>query len=129
MRHPLTLPLSLAALALLGACNNANQTETVNETIGDPMQDQLKNAAPVELPPPLKSSKSYRCKDNSLVFVDIFADELGANLRTEKEGKATKLTSTTKGGPFEAAGGYKIEGTESPLTVTQPGKPAQSCKG
>lgn len=127
MRNMITLPAALLALASLGACNNKD--DSFNQTIGDPMENQLAHAAPVELPPPLKSSKTYRCKDNSLVYIDLFADELGANLRTEKEGKATKLVAAKKGDPFEATGGYKIEGDGSTLTVTLPGKSAQACKG
>lgn len=120
-------PLCLAAVAALGACNN--KPETFNETIADPMEREMANAGAVELPPALKSSKSYRCKDNSLVFIDLFADDKGANLRTEKDGPSTKLTAAEKGQPLTAEGGYKIEGSGSELTVTLPGKSAQVCKG
>lgn len=126
MRLTLTLSISLLSLAALGACGKA-QPEGFNETIGDPMETQLANAAPVALPPALKASKTYRCKDNSLVYIDFFADEVSANVRTEKEGAPVKLTAPEKGKAF-AAEGYSIEGSGDTVTVSMPGKNSQSCK-
>jgi hypothetical protein len=120
------LPLSLIALATLGACGES-KPESFNDTIADPMATELSNAAPAELPPPLKASKSYRCKDNSLVYIDFFADDLGVNLRTDKAAKPVRLTAPEKGQPFEADG-YKVEGSGSAVTVTLPGKTATACK-
>jgi hypothetical protein len=127
MRHTLILPLSILSLAVLSACNQA-QPEGFNETIADPMENQLANAAPVALPPALKASKTYRCKDNSLIYVDFFADDLTANIRTEKEGAPVKLTAPEKGKAF-AAEGYSIEGSGATITASLPGKGSQSCKG
>lgn len=127
MRHPLLLPISLLALTALGACNK-DQTETVNDTIGDPMENQLAHAAPVELPPALKESKTFRCKDNSLVYVDFFQGDKLVNLRTEKTGAPKQLKAAEAGQPYEADGGYKVEGGGSSVTVTLPGKDAQLCK-
>jgi|SRR6185369_13060241 len=123
----LILPISLLTLAALSACGQS-KPEGFNETIGDPMENQLANAAPVALPPALKASKTYRCKDNSLVYVDFFADDVSANIRKEKEGAAVKLTAPEKGKPF-TADGYIVEGSGDTVTVTVPGKGAQSCKG
>jgi hypothetical protein len=127
MRNTLILPLSILSLAVLSACNQA-QPEGFNETIGDPMENQLANAAPVALPPALKASKTYRCKDNSLIYVDFFADDLTANIRTEKEGAPVKLTAPEKGKAF-AAEGYSVEGSGATITASLPGKGSQSCKG
>lgn len=126
MQHTFLAPLSLLALATLGACGQS-QSETVNQTMGDPMEQQLANAAPAELPPPLKASKTYRCKDNSLIFVDFFADDLGANIRTDKAGKPVRLKAAEKGQPFEADG-YKVDGSGAAVSITVPGKSAESCK-
>ncbi|HEX7853197.1 MAG TPA: hypothetical protein VF503_05825 [Sphingobium sp.] len=124
---PLIAPLSLLALAALAACGQS-KTETVNQTIGDPMANQLANAPVAELPPSLKSSKSYRCKDNSLVFIDLFDGDKLANVRTDKAAPPVKLTAPEAGKPLVAEGGYKLEGSGSTLTVTLPGKSAQACK-
>ena len=121
------LPLiSVAALALLSACNKNDQPEVVGGP-ADPMAQQLANAAPVELPPSVKESHQYRCKDNSLIFVDFLSDDKTANLRTEKDGAPTKLVAAEAGKPFEGAG-YKVEGSGKQITATLPGKSALSCK-
>lgn len=120
-------PLSLLTLSLLAACGGSKE-ETVNQTIGDPMANQLANAPVAELPPALKSSKSYRCKDNSLVFIDLFEGGKLANIRPEKDKPPVKLTAPESGKPLEGEGGYKVEGSGTTLTVTLPGKSAQACK-
>lgn len=122
----LYITLALAAVSL-SACGQSEP-----EVVGgpaDPMAEQLAKAPPVELPPAVKASKTYRCKDNSLIFVDFLADDKTANLRMEKNGMPTKLVAAEAGQPFEAEGGYKIEGSGDTITATVPGKGAQSCKG
>ncbi|MDF0541897.1 hypothetical protein PX699_06065 [Sphingobium sp. H39-3-25] len=123
----LYIPLLVAApLILLSACGKSEP-----EVVGgpaDPMATQLANAAPVALPPSVKANKTYRCKDNSLIFVDFLSDDVTANLRTEKNGAATKLVAAEAGKPFTAEGGYEVDGSGSTITATVPGKSAQSCK-
>ncbi|HEX7872077.1 MAG TPA: hypothetical protein VF475_04140 [Sphingobium sp.] len=129
MKHPLITSLSLSLFMTLAACGGGNSTETVNETIADPMHDQLANAPVAELPPMLKASKSYRCKGNGLVYVDFFSDDLSATLRDgEKTAAPIKLKAAEKGKAFEGEGGYKVEGSGSEVTVTLPGKSAVACK-
>lgn len=121
------LPLvAVAAVAMLSACNNNDQPEVVGGP-ADPMASQLANAAPVELPPSVKNSFQYRCKDNSLLFVDFLSDDKTANLRTKKDGTPTKLTAAEAGQPFEGDG-YKVEGNGKQITATLPDKGALSCK-
>lgn len=122
-----TLPLiSMAALALLSSCNKNDEPEVVGGP-ADPMAEQLANAAPVELPPMVKQSFQYRCKDNSLLFVDFMSDDKTANLRTEKNGAPTKLVAAEPGQPFTAEGGYEVKGNGKEITATLPGKSALSC--
>ncbi|GLI96499.1 hypothetical protein [Sphingobium sp. BS19] len=125
MKHHIPL-LAVAALISLSACSKSEP-----EVVGgpaDPMAEQIANAAPVELPPAVKASKQYRCKDNSLIFVDFLSDDKTANLRTEKNGTPTKLTAAEAGGALKVDG-YEVSGPGSPVTITVPGKSAQSCKG
>jgi hypothetical protein len=123
----LYIPLLAAApLIMLSACGKSEP-----EVVGgpaDPMATQLANAAPVALPPSVKANKTYRCKDNSLIFVDFLSDDVTANLRTEKNGTATKLVAAEAGKPFTAEGGYEVSGSGGTITATVPGKGAQSCK-
>lgn len=118
--------LAAAPLILLSACGKSEP-----EVVGgpaDPMATQLANAAPVALPPSVKANKTYRCKDNSLLFVDFMSDDVTANLRTEKAGTPTKLVAPEAGKAFTAAGGFEVSGSGSTITATVPGKAAQSCK-
>ena len=73
---------SLAAFVSLAACNSEPQ---VVDTNPDPMKEELAKAAPVTLPPAIKSSKTYRCKDNSLVYVTLLADDVTAMVRDKQE--------------------------------------------
>ncbi len=121
------LPVAAAsALLALAACN----TEPETVTGGGPQDDmaaELANAAPVELPPSMKESKTYRCKDNTLVYVDFLSDDKTANIRLEKTASPTQVKAEEAGKPMVAEG-YSLEGTGSTVTITLPGKGSQSCK-
>ena len=90
MKNPLALTAAVIALAALAACKP--EPEEVSTTAPDPMASQLANAAPVELPPAIAASKSMRCGDNSLIYVDFFEGDKQVVLRTEKGGSPTLLT-------------------------------------
>ena len=102
----------------------------------DPMKDELANAAPVELPPAIAASKTYRCKDNSLVQIDWLADNKGAYVHGDNQTQThVKPAQAVEGQPastdLTAEGGYVLKGsaTASTVTLTMPGKGAQACKG
>ncbi len=115
-----------ALLALpLAACDN--KTETVTTTAPDPQAAELAKSAPVVLPPSMKASVTFRCKDNSLVFVDFFSGDMQANVRTAKDGTPVKLTAPKAGDPM-TADGYSMTGTPKAITLTRPGKPSLACK-
>ena len=138
MIRNLTL-LALGAVAL-AACDPKPETIVAGER-PDPMATELANAAPVELPPAIAASKTYRCKDNSLVRIDWLAQDKGANLRIGEDAALTQLRPAppaAEGGNeaapvaegFTADGGYVLKGNAQAATVdlTLPGKGAQSCK-
>ena len=127
-RTPLLITL-LAAAALAG-CDSGGQTIVANGP-PDPMANELAAAPPVELPKAIVASHSYRCADNSLVYVDWLADNSGANVRTEPTSASTPLKPGADGQPpFTAAGGYSVSGAadDSSVTIALPGKPSQSCR-
>ena len=129
MTRPLLITL-LAAAALAG-CDNQGNT-IVQQGPPDTMANELKNAPPVELPPSIAASKTYRCKDNSLVYIDWLeknGQPAGANFRAEKTGAPTQLTSADGKAPFTAEG-YSLNGTKDAgtITLTVPGKASESCK-
>lgn len=121
-RTPLAFaPAALAALAALAGCNQADQAnlDAANE---------VANAAPVVLPPSIAHSKIYRCKDNSVVYIDWLSDNLSANVRTEKNGPATHVMAPAAGEPMVAEGfSLTGAGADSSVTLTRPGKGSQSC--
>lgn len=119
--------LAIVAAAALAGCNKQDHTITAGPD--DPMGNQLANSAPIELPPPIAASKIYRCKDNSVVYIDWLADNQTANFRAERTGSATQLKSMVAGEPLVAEG-YSLTGsaTASSVTLSRPGKGSQSCK-
>lgn len=120
---------SAAALALLSLAACENKPEEVDTRAPDPMAEQLKNAAPVELPPAIEAAVTFRCQPgNSLVYVDFFQGRKMANVRTDKTGTPTQLTAAETGQPL-TGGGYTVEGDPKAIKFTAPGKPTLSCKG
>lgn len=121
--------LFAAAALTLGACNTEPEV-VVAKGPADPMAEQLKNAPPVELPKPIVASHSYRCKDNSLLYVDWLAENSGANVRTVQNSASTPLKPGAEGPPFTAEGGYSLTGTaeDSSINVTLPEKASQTCR-
>ena len=127
-----TILISLSALAL-AACEP--ETITANER-ADPMASELANAAPVELPPAIAASKTYRCKDNSLVQIDWLAQNKGAYVHGNGQTQThLKPIEPVEGQPastdLTAEGGYVLNGnaTAASVTLTLPGKAAQVCRG
>lgn len=119
------LLLSAAPLLLLAACNS--EPETVTSGPVDPNAAEIAAAPPVQLPPALQASRTYRCRDNSLVYIDYFSDNLTADLRADRAAPPTKLTAPAAGEPFVAEG-YTLTGNGTEITLEQPGKPSQTCK-
>lgn len=124
MKHSLPLAAMAALLALAGC---GGETSTTVDTANDAESAEL-NTANVATPMPLmiKAQKIYRCKDNSVAYVDFMTDDMTANLRTEKDGKANVLKAAAAGEVFEADG-VKLAGNGEEVTITLPGKGAQSC--
>jgi hypothetical protein len=129
--HKIGSPSSAAAIAailLLSACSGSEQSASPPPSNDAAMAENAPvTNAPVVLPPALIASRTYRCKDNSLLYVDFFGDNVSADLKTEKTGPITKLTATA---PNEAltGGGYTVSGNGTEVNITQPGKSSQSCK-
>jgi hypothetical protein len=111
-----------ASVLLLSACKD--EPESMNTGTGDPMDAELANAAPVELPPMLKSSHTYRCKDNSLIVVGFMTDDKTVNFQSSKEAPITVLKAPEAGQPFVSADGKTtITGQGNEISYN-----GQSCK-
>jgi hypothetical protein len=117
--------IAIAAAAALAGCDNSGQT-----IVGGPGADEAPlNNVGVELPPAIAASKIYRCKDNSVVYIDWLSDNKTANFRADKNAPPTQLKAAEAGQPMVAEG-YSLTGSAAAATVTleRPGKGSQSCK-
>lgn len=113
----------IAAFIALAACSSEPE---VVDTNPDPMKDELAKAAPIEAPPMIQANRTYRCKDNSLVYIEFYTDNT-AQFRTEKGGPATTLTAPAAGQPYVAEG-HSVSGSGPQIELTAPGKGSLSCK-
>ena len=75
-----SLLITLAAAAALAGCNKQGHTISA-----EPTGENLAANAPVALPPSITASKSYRCKDNALIYVDWMSDGTARVKKTREE--------------------------------------------
>ena len=121
------LPTITAAAALtlsLAACHHKPQV--IDTTAPDPMASQLANAAPVELPPTMVASVTFRCKDNSLAYVDFFKGNKQANLRFKKPDSPIILKADQDGDPLKGQG-YTMTGDQDNVSLTKPDGSTLTC--
>jgi hypothetical protein len=110
---------ALAAAAALAGCNQAEPVvNEANAVVNEPLV----------LPPSIVASKAYRCKDNSLAYVDFLSDNKTVTVRDARDGTPTALTMAEPGQPYTAEG-YSLTGTatDANVTITRPGKGSQTC--
>ena len=108
MTRPFTI-LALVAAAALAGCNNEDHTIVA----GPGADDQPMNNVGVVLPPSIQASKAYRCKNNSLIYVDWLSDGT-ARVKKTREEVGTALTP-----------GTELKGDAKAASITYKG---QSCK-
>ena len=122
------ITLTLVAAAALAGCDQSDHTINGNAPY-DPQANANTSVAPVNMPPAIVASKIYRCKDNSLVYIDWLAGDTTADIRTEKGGTPTVLKADAAGGAL-TADGFSLIGlpTAKTVTLTRPGKGEQACK-
>jgi len=117
----------LAALFLLAACDS-QPTTIVAGGPSDPDADKIKSAPPIKMPPAMLASKSYRCKDNSLIYIDWFNDNQTANLHLKDKTATPIVLSAPKAGDPYAGDAYTLTGTATAKSVTlKKGGAAQDC--
>lgn len=118
------LTAALAATAL-SACSKSDHTIVA----GSKDDNVSVNTANVVLPPAIASSQSYRCKDNSVAYIDWLDDNKTADISAKKGGPTTRVVAAEAGKPMTAEG-YSLTGTKDSAAVTleRPGKGSQSCK-
>ena len=123
MQKTLMSAATFAALVALSACNEP-EVITVNKY--DPQAAALQNAAPVQAPPMVTNSRTYRCRDNSLVYIDFYNNNT-AHYRTTRGGESTTLTAADGNPPYTAPG-YSVSANADQISLTAPGKGTLSCR-
>ena len=114
----------LAALTGLAACNTEPEVVQINKY--DPMEDELKNAAPIAPPPMIQASRTYRCRDNSLFYIDFYTNHT-ALVRTEQGGDPVASLTAEAATRLIPAGRLSVSGNGEQVSITAPGRGSQSC--
>ena len=117
MKKSIILAASAAALATLAACNTEPEVVQINEF--DPMAEQLKNAGNVAPPPMIQVTRAYRCRDNSLVYVDFYTNNT-ATVRTSRDGLPVATLTAEGGNPPYRAEGYSVSANADEISYTSP---------
>ena len=86
----------LVAAAALAGCDRSDHTITAQGPY-DPNANLTNNSAPLTLPPAITSSKTYRCKDNSLIYVDWYADGTARVKKAKNEAGIPATAEELKG--------------------------------
>ena len=134
-------PLSMLALA---ACNKS-ETPAEGEATGT--EAAATTAAQVELPPAITASGTYRCADNTILYVDFLGQNEAADIRVgDKAATAVRVTAPAAAtpaadtaaapaadaepaGPMKSADGESsLSGEGKQINVKLAGKGAQTCK-
>ena len=110
----------LAAAAALAGCDQSDHNLTASGPY-DP-QANVANAA-VTLPPAIAASKTYRCKDNSLIYVDWYSDG-SARVKASPNELGTQIPAPPEGNVTDAAPS-PLQGTRDSASITYGGK---SCR-
>jgi hypothetical protein len=111
--------LVLTTLALTG-CGLGSGSASTDKSGTDNVQ-----SARVILPPSIKVSHVYRCKDNSIISIDFLSDNVTATFRS---GTVTSQLRASAPGEAFTDGTQTVIGGGAAITLTRPGKASQSCK-
>jgi hypothetical protein len=121
------LPAAAIAMLSLSACEN--KAEELDSRAPDPQASALANAAPIEQPPTIKSSVTFRCQPgNTLIYADFMSNDTVVNVKTEKTAMPKRLVAPAAGEPFVADGGYKLTGNAKAASIEIAGAAPKACK-
>jgi hypothetical protein len=125
--HPRTLALAaFVSLAALAGCNSEPETVVINQY--DPMADELAKAPPRELPPSIQQSRTYRCRDNSLIYAEFLTNNTARVRVGDRNAEPTVLSGGEDGtGPYTGEG-WSVSGSGEQVSVTAPGRGTQTCR-
>jgi hypothetical protein len=131
-------PLSVLALA---ACNKS-ETPAEGEAGAE---GTAAIAAPIEMPPAITATGTYRCADSTILYVDFLGANEAADIRVgDRTALAVRVTAPEAAAPAEgsaaldeaapagpltsADGESSLSGSGKQINVKLAGKGAQTCK-
>ncbi len=115
----LIAPLSMLALA---ACN---KTETPAADGAD-VAATATPAVTAPMPPAITSQVVYRCKDNTILYVDFFGANESADIRVaDKSSAAIRVTAPVAPAPVAGAAPAPVD----PAAAAKPAGPMKSADG
>jgi hypothetical protein len=134
-------PLSMLALA---ACNQS-ETPAADTAAPDQATNTVAAGPPTKLPPSITASATYRCADNTILYVDFLGENEAADIRVgDKTATAVRVTPPEVAMPAEgdaakaeanpaapmksADGKTSLLGSGKQINVQLADKRAQSCK-
>ena len=133
----LLAPLSMLALAACNKTETPADGEAGTDTASVP-------AAPVAMPPAITASGTYRCADNTILYVDFLGKNEAADIRVgDKAATAVRVMAAAPeapvagapaaeaapAGPLKSADGESsLSGSGAQINVKLAGKGAQTCK-
>ncbi|MEM8696513.1 MAG: hypothetical protein AAGE05_10870 [Pseudomonadota bacterium] len=135
----------LAALVALAACSE--QEPDVVGGMADPNADEIEELDPEELPPMRTREASFRCDDNSVVYVSFYTNDTQVGVAAEQDAVQTILPNeamaeaaegeeatedaaeATDGPPRYSGEGHTLVGESDASTIqyARPGGGLQSC--
>ena len=107
----------LGAAAALAGCE---QETIVAQGPYDPRPNSAADASSTTLPPAISASKTYRCKDNSLIYVDWYSDG-SARVKASRNEVGTSIPALAP----DATEPSPLTGSAGSASITYAGK---SCK-
>jgi hypothetical protein len=105
----------LAAAAALAGCDQSDHNLSATGPY-DPQAANIANAQ-VTLPPAITAQKAYRCKDNSLVYIDWLSDG-SARVKASRNEVGTAVPAPVPG----ATEPSPLTGSSSSTAITYNGK-------
>lgn len=133
-------PLSMLALAACNKTETPAEGEAGTDTASAP-------AAPIAMPPAITATGTYRCADNTILYVDFLGKNEAADIRVgDKAATAVRVAASAPEAPVAGAaptpeaeaapagplmsadGESSLSGSGAQINVKLAGKGAQTCK-
>lgn len=99
-------PLAVAPLAALIALAGCSEPEPdVVGEMADPQAEEIEELDPAELPPMRVREASFRCDDNSVVYVSFYTNDSQVGVAMEQDAIQTILPNEAMAAPAEGEEG------------------------